>query len=71
MSGPAIIRDRRRRVSYVASMAQAGERSVTFCGRLQHRTVAGEHRYAEQTRTLPLGDVEIIWITDEPGVTAA
>jgi hypothetical protein len=70
MSGSAIIRDRRRRVSYVATVAKAGERSVTFRGRLQHRTLAGEHVYPERTRTLPLCDVEIVWTSRESEVAA-
>jgi hypothetical protein len=61
-TGPAIVKDRRRRLSYTASLADCGEQAVTFRGRLIHRTLAGEHAYPERTRTLPLRDVEIVWL---------
>jgi hypothetical protein len=65
VSGPAIIRDRRHGLTYIASMAHCGERSVTFRGRLQHTDVRGSRLYPARTRTLPLSTVEIEWPDDQ------
>jgi hypothetical protein len=70
VTGRAIIRDRRRRLSYRASLADCSEGAVTFRGRLVHRTLAGEHEYPEKVRTLPLRDVEITWLDESAQVAA-
>jgi hypothetical protein len=69
-SGRAIIVDRRRGYTYLASMARCGDQAVVFIGRLQHKTLVGEIVRPERTRTLPLRDVAITWLDESEQLAA-